>query len=107
VARQLGSVIQRKRSEEALRLSEERFRLTFNYAPIGMMIKSLDEKSLQVNQAICNILGYSHTELLNLASGEITHPEDLANSLEMRSRILSGEFSSYQISIRYISKQQL
>ncbi|AFY74558.1 PAS domain S-box/diguanylate cyclase (GGDEF) domain-containing protein [Synechococcus sp. PCC 7502] len=93
-----------KLSEEALRLSEERFRLTFNYAPIGMMIKALNGQSVQVNQAIAQILGYTPSELLELTCVDITHPEDLPTSLEMRQRLLAGEFPSYQIPKRYIRK---
>lgn len=91
-------------AKEALKLSEERFRLTFNYAPIGMMIKSLDGRSLQVNQAICQILGYSPTELQELRSNDINHPDDLATTAQMRSQLLSGEFSTLQISNRYIHR---
>jgi len=92
------------RAKEALRQSEERFRLTFNYAPIGMMIKSLDDRSLQVNQAICQILGYSPTELQELKSTDINHPDDLVITSQMRSQLLDGEFPTFQISNRYIHR---
>lgn len=95
-----------KRSEAALRLSEERFRLTFNYAPIGMVISALSGDLLQVNQAICAILGYTDVELLKLKCADITHPEDLDLCQEMRLRLLNGEFPQYQISKRYIRQDQ-
>jgi len=102
-----GSVVditEMKLGSEALRLSEERFRLTFNYAPIGMMIKALDGRSIQVNKAICKILGYTSDELMELRCVDITHPQDLLSSLEMRAKILAGDFPSYKISKRYIRK---
>ena len=70
-------ITDRKRAEEALRQSEERFRLLFQQAAVG--IKRLDAQGrlLEVNDKQCDILGYSRDELLQLSLTDVTHPEDM------------------------------
>ncbi len=60
-----------------LRESQERFRRAFEGSPIGMALTSLDRQYLQVNRALCEMLGYSEEELLATTSRDITHPDDL------------------------------
>ena len=52
--------------ENALRESEERFRLIFDQSPIGDTIIDLDYHPLRVNNAFSNMLGYSKEELLSM-----------------------------------------
>lgn len=56
-------VTERRRAAEALRESEERFRNVFGGAPIGMAVVGLDGVVLQVNRALCAMIGYGPTEL--------------------------------------------
>ncbi len=94
----------RQQSEEALRQSEERFRSAFTNTTIGMFIVSRECKFLQVNEAICQILGYSEAELLNLTFAEITDPDDLARDLSYVNKILNGEMKTYNLENRLIHK---
>ncbi len=71
-------VTQRKRAEDALHASEERFRAAFESAPIGVCLASLDGRFLRVNRAWCELLGYREDELLGRDIIAITHPEDRA-----------------------------
>jgi PAS domain S-box-containing protein len=54
----VAGITHEKQREEALALSEEQFRNAFGNAPIGMAIVSPDGRFLQVNRALCEILGY-------------------------------------------------
>ena len=67
-------VTARKRAEEALRHSEERFRRYFELGLIGMAITSTDKTFIEVNDKICEILGYERNELVRLTWAELTHP---------------------------------
>jgi PAS domain S-box-containing protein len=100
----IRDVTERIRYEEAIRESEERFRQTFDNAPIGMALMGLDFKPFRVNQALCHLLGYTEAELTNLTVADITYPEDLAADLEMAGHLLRGEIPSYKIEKRYLTK---
>ncbi|MEW6638446.1 MAG: PAS domain S-box protein, partial [Actinomycetota bacterium] len=102
--RMAGMVEEQRRAEEALREAEERFRSSFRDAAIGMAIVGLDGRWLQVNHALCAIVGYSEEELLERSHQEIAHPEDLEKDLENVRRLLSGEIMRYQTEKRYICK---
>ena len=57
--------------------SEERFRVAMADAPIGMAIVGLDHRLLQVNAALCELLGRTEEELLQLTTLDVTHPDDV------------------------------
>ncbi|MFB2896179.1 PAS domain S-box protein [Aerosakkonemataceae cyanobacterium BLCC-F50] len=97
-------VSDRKRIEAALRESEERFRRAFDDAAIGMALVALDGRFLQVNHALCEITGYSETELLGNFFSDITHSDDLDADLEYMRQVLAGERRTYQMEKRYIHK---
>jgi PAS domain S-box-containing protein len=95
-------ITERKRSEEALRESEERFSNAFQYASIGVALVAPDGKWLKVNRAICDITGYAEAELLARTFQDITHPEDLGRDLESLRETLAGKIRSYQMEKRYV-----
>ncbi|NJM85329.1 MAG: PAS domain S-box protein, partial [Leptolyngbyaceae cyanobacterium RM2_2_21] len=93
------------KSEEFVIESEAKFRSAFDYAAIGMALVGLEGSWLEVNQALCETLGYSEPELLGLTFQDITHPADLEADLGCVQQLLAGEIRSYQIEKRYIHKQ--
>jgi two-component system sensor histidine kinase/response regulator len=84
--------------------SEQNFRRIFQEAPIGMAEMALDGKFLQVNLALCQMLGYSATELTNLRSQEITPPEDTELARQKAKRLLQDGTQCYALEARYIRK---
>ena len=69
-------VTERKRAEEALRESEERFRFIFDKAIDGMLLTSLENQKIDsANSSMAQMLGYSLEELKELGIGDI-HPKD-------------------------------
>jgi len=97
-------ITERKRAEEALRESEERFAGAFQHAPIGVALVSPDGHWLQVNRVICELVGYSEAELLTRTFQDITHPDDLQGDLTNVRRLLAGEIPAYQMEKRYVHK---
>jgi PAS domain S-box-containing protein len=105
--RMIGTVLDitdRKRIEAALRESEERFRLAIDNAPIGMALVGPQGRFLQVNRALCELLGYSPEELVQLDFQDVTHPEDLADDLALAEQMWAGAISHYQLAKRYLRK---
>jgi PAS domain S-box-containing protein len=95
-------ISQQNAAETALRESEERFRTSFEHAPIGMAIVDLDGILLQVNRSLCDMLGFTESHLVGKGLEAISHPEDLPANLEQTRRAVAGEFDSYRMHKRYI-----
>ena len=81
-----------------------RFQLLFDEAPIGIALNGPDGRWLQVNPALCALVGYSAEDLLARDFQSITHPDDLAASVEQMRRMLAGEISSYELDKRYLHR---
>jgi two-component system, cell cycle sensor histidine kinase and response regulator CckA len=94
----------RRGTEEALRQSEERFRSAFQYAPIGMSVVDTEGRFLQVNGALCDMVGYTAEELLAMSFQDITHPEDVDFDVQTMHMVLGGEATSYQMEKRYFHR---
>ena len=97
-------ITERKQAEEELRSSNERTRLFFESPLMGMAITSPDKGWLQVNDKLCQMLGYTHRELLTKSWLDLTHPEDLPTELEKFDLLLSGGIDNYSIEKRIIRK---
>ena len=97
-------ITQRKKMEEKLRESEERFRRIFEDGPLGMLIADPDFKILKVNRAVCEMLGYTESELRGRSIGEITHAEDMKKSVGLSKQLLDGEVPLFRLEKRYVKK---
>lgn len=98
-------ITEQLKAEQALQESEARFAGAFEYAAIGMALVSPDGRWLKVNASVCNISGYSESELLALTFQDITHPDDLDVDLEKVNQLLAGEIDHCHLEKRYIHKQ--
>jgi diguanylate cyclase (GGDEF)-like protein/PAS domain S-box-containing protein len=99
---QIEDVTERRRSEDALRQAEDRFRSAFDDAPIGMSMNAPDGRFLRVNRALTEILGYSREQLEATNFRSITHPDDLARNERGMSDMLAGRSPYYRTEKRYI-----
>jgi diguanylate cyclase (GGDEF)-like protein/PAS domain S-box-containing protein len=90
-----------KRTEEALKESESRFRGAFEASGIGMVLVAFDGRWLKVNQSFCDMIGYSENELLAKTFQDITHPDDLKNDLEYVRRLIDDQIPYYRLEKRY------
>lgn len=97
-------VTERIERETELKLSEEKFRGSFENSAVGKGIVSLEGKMTQVNQAWCDMLGYTKDELTKLTFQEFTHPDDLKEDLEHVYALIEGKADSYQMEKRYFHK---
>jgi len=97
-------ITERKKAEETLRQSEERFSITFEYAPIGMALGALDGSWLKANRAMCELVGYTAEELSRMTFRDITHPDDMQACLEYLPQLLAGKCHTYQLEKRYLHK---
>jgi PAS domain S-box-containing protein len=104
IATHVALVTERRQAEIALRDSESRFRATFFQAAVGITQASLSGKFQLVNERVCDILGYSQSELLGLTFLDITHPDHREVCVNAISRLLTGEIPSYSTEKRVLRK---
>ena len=95
---------QRRKLPEPWGLIEERARLAFDHAPIGMALVGLDYRLHKVNPALCKALGYSERELLDSTFVDITHPDDRGEDLALAGQLFRGEIPSYRLDKRFVTK---
>ena len=88
-------------TKRALTKSEARFRDAFETSPFGRALTALNGQLLEANHAFADMLGLSIQELQEVNSANITHPYDLAESLECSRRLLSNECSTYRTETCY------
>lgn len=96
-------ITERKQAEEKLLQSEEKFRGVFEHSPLGKSLTTMTGE-LRVNQAFCKIVGYSEAELSTKNWKEITHPDDIQESLDVIQMLIDGKISSANFEKRYIHK---
>ena len=87
-----------------LRQSEERFRSAMEHSPISMSLIATDGTWLDVNQAKCEMTGYTREEMIGQIFYKIIHPDDLFANLQHFQRLLDGEIDSYRLEERHLHK---
>ena len=103
--RLLEEVTRRVAIEEVLRGQAEELRLFYDLPFIGMAITSPATKQWNVvNHYLCQMLGYSKEELVQLTWASMTHPEDLDADLGHFQRVMQGESDGYVMDKRFIRK---
>ncbi|MEG4352611.1 PAS domain S-box protein [Microcoleus sp. LAD1_D3] len=95
----------RKHAEAAVQKSEEKFRNLFDDAPIAIGLTSVrDYRTIKVNEAHRQMLGYSDAELATMTFTELTHPEDLQADVEQFKQLVCDKIPRFQMEKRLIKK---
>jgi PAS domain S-box-containing protein len=97
-------ITERKRAEDELRASEEKFRSVFRDAGVGMVIVSPAGRFLAANEAFCDCLGYTEHELLQKTVQSITVPEDWPRFSEKLRAALERRESFQRVEKRCLHK---
>jgi two-component system sensor histidine kinase/response regulator len=110
--RSLRYAVERQHNQEALRKSEEKYRSVVENSLVGIAIlappmsHSAPEKCkwLEVNDALCDLLGYDRQDFLQENWERWVFPEDVQPSLEQLNKILAGESEGYVLDQRWRRK---
>jgi PAS domain S-box-containing protein len=96
---------ERVKAEAALRESEENFRAMFELSSIGKaQADGETRRFLRVNQAMCDITGYSEAELLTMTVDDLNHPDDRELDFQRYQNLKTGKASGYASEKRYLRK---
>ncbi|MCX8058725.1 MAG: PAS domain S-box protein [Spirochaetes bacterium] len=96
-------VDQKKKIEQALKESEEKFRTFAEASPTGIMVYQ-DDKFIYVNKAALNMTGYNLNEAMNMKFWDICYPEDLDLILSRAKKRLSGIGGEENYEVRIFDK---
>jgi PAS domain S-box-containing protein len=100
----LRDVTESRQMEEESRRSEEEIRSLFELSAVGMAQVSPEGRYLRVNRKLCQMLGYSEQELLQLTLHEVTYPDDRELSAAKLGSSFAGGPEEYSIEKRYVRK---
>src|SRR5215469_12210229 len=100
----IAEVEGRKRTESALRASEQWWRTIFETSNVPMGVTDLDGRLIMVNAATERVLGYSSEELRSISIAELTHEDDSDRTLPMFDELRSGQRKDYHVTKRYRCK---
>ncbi|NJR22398.1 MAG: PAS domain S-box protein [Richelia sp. CSU_2_1] len=112
--RSIRYAVERHYNQEALRKSEEKYRSVVENSLVGIAIISPpilrsqihNWQCLEVNDALCNLLGYDREELLQMNWENLSFTEEWQASLEQLNRIISGEIDGYVLDKRWRRKDE-
>jgi len=104
IAEGLGSMIEHRSMEEALRESEEKYRLIYDFTGEAIYTYDTELRLIGVNKMACELIGYSEEELLGRNTLElgILHPDDIERTMADIQRLYQGEVVNDEL--RFIRK---
>ena len=97
-------ITERKKTEIALRDSEEKFKKMYENTILPIARITLDNKIIAVNNAYCNMLGYTEEELQQKTIKDITYPDSIAENLKKQKQLGKGEIDSFELEKKLIHK---
>lgn len=98
-------ITERKRTEEMLRESEERFRTLFEQAAVGVaLLETKTGRYVRINQKYSDFLGYTIEDMLHKTFHSVTYPDDVQTNLDNNALLLGGTRKEFSIEKRYIRK---
>jgi PAS domain S-box-containing protein len=103
-ARQAADFIERLRSDEALRQSEERYKGIYENAGTGIYSVDLTGRFQYCNPAYASMHGYTEEELRKLSIKDVVHPEDWPRHTPEIQLLTSGKIPSFEIMNRCVAK---
>lgn len=93
-----------KERTKVLQQSQEAFKSYFNMMTVGMAVTSIEKDWIEVNQRLCDMLGYSKEELYKRSWTDMTYPDDLELDINLFNQVVSGERDGYELDKRFIRK---
>ena len=100
----IRDISERKKAENTLQESEERFRSAFEDSAVAMALVGPDARFLKVNDAFCRLLGFEKSEMESRTFLDFTYPDDMDPSILTHKAVINHEKPFFWLEKRYIRK---
>lgn len=97
----IQDITQRKRNEQQMHDSEERYRTIFEGAPEGVWLIGPDRRTIEVNKSLCDILGYQRDEMIGNTPLDFVDEKNREIFIEQTGKITTTEKREYEIELRH------
>ncbi len=87
-------ITERRRAEQTIKLSEERYRAIYDQSFLGISRIDLSGKYIQANLQMCNILGYTEKEMIAKTIYDVSFEEDIESLAKSMKELVSGEIKN-------------
>lgn len=102
----LRDISEKNKTEDTLHESEQFHRVITNISTIGIIWATTDNKVVNANGSMCEMLGYSLQEMKQLSFDDITFADDLSIDHEQMEKMINGQLNGYRVEKRYITKDK-
>jgi PAS domain S-box-containing protein len=100
IAGRTGRIVERKQAEESLRASEEKYRTLLETTSEGCWLINPELKTIEVNAALCRMLGYRQEEMIGKTPFDFVDDENRKIFIDQTSKISITAHRSYEIILK-------
>ncbi|WP_234995906.1 sensor domain-containing protein [Streptoalloteichus hindustanus] len=97
-------VTEQRATETRMERSSQRFTDLVSITPVGIGLFDDNERLVDANDALCELLGYDLDQLRGMTAEQLTHPDERAERRRSASRINAGQDRSYRIPQRMLMR---
>ena len=83
------------------RAQQELFTAAFQRSATGKAVVAMDGRLLEVNRALCEMIGLSEAELLAMRQQDLAHPDEAGRTIGELQALVAGDIESYAVDRRY------
>ena len=92
------------RKSRELERSEQKFKSYFQMPLSGVAIFDTEGRWIELNDRMCEIVGYSREELMGFVWTEVTHPEDIEPCMNLIEEIKNKKRDQYRVEKKYVGR---
>jgi PAS domain S-box-containing protein len=100
IAGRMGKIVERKQAEKSVKGSEEKYRTLLERTSEGCWLINPEFKTIEVNAALCRMLGYSQEEMIGKTPFDFVDDENRKIFIEQTSKIPVTAHRSYEITLK-------
>jgi PAS domain S-box-containing protein len=99
----VSNITERKNTELQLRENEEQLRFILEQSPLGILLINTNNRIVKANRALCDMLGYSESELRRSTLASIMPPEEHSKEAELAASVQQGVLATARLETQFLT----